>query len=322
MSELVISRGFVRKLTQHIESVYGHEVKHTLVVGMVADALGWRTDALMHKLKSEESPKDSVSCEPVAYIHPESGKPFEAPENIDDHTLGKWVLRRMWRSHESDLFAILYDEDEAETREFDRDILVTCIAICRLVLRNPEGALSIIEGMPETDERVVFIRALADFRLNGPSPAIDDRIASSLKDFSGGNLPGFSSPWIDTDHPSKLNLNPAGMGSAFGLHVTHMLRDEIGKYIIPITLNRGILLGGGAAVPISESVSNDGIICLFDGVKRKMLHRHIKAKFGMTADDYRTYWGLPADYPMTAPGYSNEKLLAALGRPVTPSPRA
>lgn len=57
------------------------------------------------------------------------------------------------------------------------------------------------------------------------------------------------------------------------------------------------------AVPIRKSVTPDAIICLEDGKKFKSLKRHL-AKLGMTPDQYREKWSLPADYPMVAPNYS------------------
>ena len=58
------------------------------------------------------------------------------------------------------------------------------------------------------------------------------------------------------------------------------------------------------AVPIAKSVMPDYIICLEDGKKLKMLKRYIKSAYDMTPDEYRTRWGLPADYPMVAPNYA------------------
>lgn len=60
-----------------------------------------------------------------------------------------------------------------------------------------------------------------------------------------------------------------------------------------------------------DSVQSAHVICLFDGAKKKMMSRHLKAKYGMTPAEYREYWDLPADYPMTAPGYSAEKRAVA-----------
>lgn len=58
------------------------------------------------------------------------------------------------------------------------------------------------------------------------------------------------------------------------------------------------------AVPIEESVSDDYIICLEDGLRFKSLRRHLTQKYNMTPDEYRAKWGLPANYPMIAPGYA------------------
>ena len=61
------------------------------------------------------------------------------------------------------------------------------------------------------------------------------------------------------------------------------------------------------AVPIRRSITPDYIICLEDGKKLKMLKRHLATAYGMTPDDYRQRWNLPADYPMVAPRYAEER---------------
>ena len=61
------------------------------------------------------------------------------------------------------------------------------------------------------------------------------------------------------------------------------------------------------AVPIRRSVTAEYIVCLEDGRKLKMLKRHLKATYGMTPDQYRTRWNLPADYPMVAPAYAGRR---------------
>ena len=64
---------------------------------------------------------------------------------------------------------------------------------------------------------------------------------------------------------------------------------------------------GKPAVPIRKSVTPDFIICLEDGRKLKMLKRHLRTTFGLTPDEYRARWGLPADYPMVAPNYAKRR---------------
>jgi len=61
------------------------------------------------------------------------------------------------------------------------------------------------------------------------------------------------------------------------------------------------------AVPIEESVQDGHIVCLEDGVKVSMLKRHLKNKYGMSPEQYRDRWRLPATYPMTAPAYSRRR---------------
>lgn len=61
------------------------------------------------------------------------------------------------------------------------------------------------------------------------------------------------------------------------------------------------------AVPIKKSVHADYIVCLEDGKKLKMLKRHLKTAYNMTPEQYRERWGLPADYPMVAPNYANQR---------------
>ena len=61
------------------------------------------------------------------------------------------------------------------------------------------------------------------------------------------------------------------------------------------------------AVPIRRSVFPDHIVCLEDGKKLKMLKRHLQTSYGITPQQYREKWGLPADYPMVAPNYASHR---------------
>jgi predicted transcriptional regulator len=61
------------------------------------------------------------------------------------------------------------------------------------------------------------------------------------------------------------------------------------------------------AVPIKKSVTADYIVCLEDGKKLKMLKRHLRTTFNMTPEQYRAKWGLPADYPMVAANYAEQR---------------
>lgn len=61
------------------------------------------------------------------------------------------------------------------------------------------------------------------------------------------------------------------------------------------------------AVPIKKSVTPDHIICLEDGKKLKMLKRYLRSRYDLSPEEYRAKWGLPADYPMVAPNYAEQR---------------
>jgi MucR family transcriptional regulator, transcriptional regulator of exopolysaccharide biosynthesis len=61
-----------------------------------------------------------------------------------------------------------------------------------------------------------------------------------------------------------------------------------------------------AAVTIRKSITPDYLICLDDGKKFKSLRRHLTA-LGMTPEQYREKWKLPADYPMVAANYAAQR---------------
>ena len=60
------------------------------------------------------------------------------------------------------------------------------------------------------------------------------------------------------------------------------------------------------AVPIRKSVTPDYLICLEDGKHFRSLRRHLTA-LGLTPEQYREKWRLPADYPMVAPNYAAQR---------------
>src|SRR3546814_10540656 len=52
------------------------------------------------------------------------------------------------------------------------------------------------------------------------------------------------------------------------------------------------------AVPVKSSIKPDYIVCLEDGVKLKMLKRHLMTHHGLTPKAYLARWNLPANYPL------------------------
>ena len=54
---------------------------------------------------------------------------------------------------------------------------------------------------------------------------------------------------------------------------------------------------------VRKSITHDGIVSFIDGRSYKTLKRHLTSH-GLTPERYRERYGLPADYPMTSPSYS------------------
>jgi predicted transcriptional regulator len=58
-----------------------------------------------------------------------------------------------------------------------------------------------------------------------------------------------------------------------------------------------------SAAKIRASISPDHLVSFEDGRRYRALRRHL-TRLGLTPEAYRAKWGLPPDYPMTAPNYS------------------
>ncbi|GJE44071.1 MucR family transcriptional regulator [Methylobacterium soli] len=77
---------------------------------------------------------------------------------------------------------------------------------------------------------------------------------------------------------------------------------------------------------IRKSITHDALISFEDGKAYKTLRRHLTIR-GLSPEAYRTKHGLPADYPMTAASYSEQRssLAKSLGlgqqrrKPITKS---
>ena len=100
----------------------------------------------------------------------------------------------------------------------------------------------------------------------------------------------------------------------------HVSNNSVAVSDLPLLIGNvhGALVGLGGvptavpeklepAVSIRASIKPDYIVCLDDGKKLKMLKRHLMTHYGITPDEYRAKWGLPADYPMVAPNYAEQR---------------
>ncbi|MBK1669550.1 hypothetical protein CKO28_16040 [Rhodovibrio sodomensis] len=77
------------------------------------------------------------------------------------------------------------------------------------------------------------------------------------------------------------------------------------------------------AVPVDQTHGHDYVICLEDGRRMKMLKRHLRNIYGMTAEQYIRKWGLPEDYPLSCRAYREEwrRIASQIGfQPGNPGP--
>ena len=59
-------------------------------------------------------------------------------------------------------------------------------------------------------------------------------------------------------------------------------------------------------VSIKKSITDEYLVSMEDGKRYKSLKRHLSTH-GLTPNEYRAKWGLPADYPMVAPAYAAKR---------------
>ena len=100
----------------------------------------------------------------------------------------------------------------------------------------------------------------------------------------------------------------------------HVSNNSVAVSDLPVLIANvhGALAGLGGPAPVVEtkqepavsiraSIKPDFIVCLEDGKKLKMLKRHLMTHYQMTPEQYRAKWNLPADYPMVAPNYAEQR---------------
>lgn len=117
---------------------------------------------------------------------------------------------------------------------------------------------------------------------------------------------------------SNLNeAHPSFMLEKVGAIVAaYVSRNAVGMADLPGLIDQvhsaiSVLQGSGtgagstglAPAQIAASIQRDGLISFIDGRSYKTMKRHLTAN-GLTPERYRAKYGLPADYPMVAPGYA------------------
>lgn len=123
---------------------------------------------------------------------------------------------------------------------------------------------------------------------------------------------------VDKSGRSPNLLGSAGEIVAAYVSNNHVRMAELPALLISVyaELSRvsGHAPGSSAAVTekpsaseIRNSLSRDGIKSFIDGRVYKTLKRHL-GRHGLTPATYRQRYGLPLDYPMTAPAYSERRI--------------
>lgn len=120
------------------------------------------------------------------------------------------------------------------------------------------------------------------------------------------------------DHQNELNETLVTLTA--DIVAAHVSNNSVAVADLPLLIQNvhGALagLGGPApepetkqepAVSVRASIKPDYLVCLEDGKKLKMLKRHLMTHYQMTPEQYRAKWNLPADYPMVAPNYAEQR---------------
>jgi len=142
----------------------------------------------------------------------------------------------------------------------------------------------------------------------------------------------------DTSNGTVVGLNPALDKYVSGVVVAYVSNNRIARADLPnlITLVAQALkalvantslfsfhtINKPTKNEIEQSIQRDRLISFVDGKAYKALRRHLRSN-GHTPQSYRTAYGLPVDYPMVSPSYSERRSeisrqIGAKRRPAAP----
>ena len=97
-----------------------------------------------------------------------------------------------------------------------------------------------------------------------------------------------------------------GNNSVDASELPSLIQDVYGS-LTKLSDKNSLANGQQPAVPVSQSVTDEFLICLEDGKEFKSLKRHLRTKYQLSPEQYREKWGLPYDYPMVAPAYARQR---------------
>jgi predicted transcriptional regulator len=117
------------------------------------------------------------------------------------------------------------------------------------------------------------------------------------------------------DAPGKVNFRQVvEIVSSYVRHNT-IAADDLPRVIADVYR---ALAGGEQPAPVQEpqrpirrSVGPEEVVCLECGHRARTLRRHLREAHGLSPDEYRARWGLAADHPLIAPGYSARRAAIA-----------
>lgn len=303
-----VTHDFIRNLTRGIRSAYGTDLKNTQVMELVAAALGWKADALMHKLKRGGRPDERSA--------------FEASGDLPTAASADWPVRRHSRETQ-----VGHEYWLAARQAGDADVELSAdstaeIALIRAVFGDMKGATELLSTRSPDTPYSSLAWGVVTFMLNGDSPEARAMVEAGISQdaclFMSMVFPRAASETLFGGGGHSERRSPDDWQKLREI-VKHFPLDNVVDFIRAVAVAADICLvraprkGGFTvkrnagtgyflepAVPVSESVTDDGIVCLFDGKIRKMMTRHLRASYNMDPDDYRRFWNLPAAYPMAA----------------------
>lgn len=119
------------------------------------------------------------------------------------------------------------------------------------------------------------------------------------------------------DEPALLSLTA-------DIVAAHVAANKVAPAELPVLIAsvHAALAGLGAAskeeqeaptpaISVRASIKPSHLVCLEDGKTFKTLKRHLMTSHGLTPDEYRAKWNLPADYPMVASAYAASRSVLA-----------
>jgi predicted transcriptional regulator len=163
------------------------------------------------------------------------------------------------------------------------------------VIEKPKAALPTPEQ--ETAKAASALAVVAEEIKTEPPPVLATAVTPAKVKRGPGR------PRKNADQAPAQTVTAATPAAVPATTETSVDLNKIDKTVHGWALKAGLT----PAVDPQQAIKGDTIICLEDGHECRMMKRHLSSKFKMSPEEYRRKWGLPNDYPVTAPNYSDQK---------------